>query len=586
MADNRKILNKVDGMYIHDASAIHMITPDVSTYTVTLGDPGSAFCSTLTVTLPTDVMLKTGSRTLTFKGIMNAGTEKNPALTPDAVTGDIYEVGSDGYINTTKVDQGDMLFCIADSSAATASSASTVDANWNYIQGNVDEDSIPKSGHVHDLDVSISTEYEETDISVYGTISKPNITPNYSTKTITYVDGGSCSFTTVSSSIGMVITDFEIDANDSENIKIVKKVISYDETTGASFTPSSSTFTALTDMKPVFDSNFVFTGDPLEAHRHAYTVDVSTDGNYSKQPLNVMYYTTTDGKALTLSSSAFNANIITNTYEDGKGKVEFDDTLTTLTDYAFQSQSTLATITFPDSMMSLGEATFYKCSSLTTFKMPPLIINVSQRMFYNCSSLVSIDFQNATAIANYAFYGCSSLTSLTLTDKIISLGEFTLPGNLTTLRIGSGLSSISSNCVQSTNNMTSIIVSPGNMKYNGGNNSNCIIETSSNTLILGCMNTLIPSTVTKISFSAFSGCTGMAAVDIPAAVSTIEGHAFENCVNLMRMTVRNQTPPSLGYNALNNVPVECDIFVPSASVLVYKNANRWSERANKIQAIS
>ena len=46
--------------------------------------------------------------------------------------------------------------------------------------------------------------------------------------------------------------------------------------------------------------------------------------------------------------------------------------------------------------------------------------------------------------------------------------------------------------------LTAIKVGTGNSKYDSRNNCNAIIETSTNTLIAGCKNTIIPNSVTSI----------------------------------------------------------------------------------------
>jgi len=44
-------------------------------------------------------------------------------------------------------------------------------------------------------------------------------------------------------------------------------------------------------------------------------------------------------------------------------------------------------------------------------------------------------------------------------------------------------------------------------------------------------------------------------------------------------------PPTLGSGALSNVPADCAIYVPSASVAAYQAASGWSARSAYIQAI-
>ncbi|MBQ5474847.1 MAG: leucine-rich repeat protein, partial [Lachnospiraceae bacterium] len=51
-----------------------------------------------------------------------------------------------------------------------------------------------------------------------------------------------------------------------------------------------------------------------------------------------------------------------------------------------------------------------------------------------------------------------------------------------------------------------------NPKYDSRDNCNAIIETSSNQLIVGCKNTIIPNTVTTIGTYAFSNCKSLTSI--------------------------------------------------------------------------
>ena len=83
--------------------------------------------------------------------------------------------------------------------------------------------------------------------------------------------------------------------------------------------------------------------------------------------------------------------------------------------------------------------------------------------------------------------------------------------------------------------MTGIVVESGNPIYDSRNNCNAIIETASNTLLLGGKNTIIPNSVTAIGyygFYAFYNCTGLTSVVIPKSVTAIGIYAFYNCTGL------------------------------------------------------
>ena len=142
--------------------------------------------------------------------------------------------------------------------------------------------------------------------------------------------------------------------------------------------------------------------------------------------------------------------------------------------------------------------------------LPSSIINIRENSFGYCSSLTSITIPNSvTGIGSSAFQSCSGLTNITIPNSVISIGSFAFSGC-------SGLTSIS--------------VDYNNPVYDSRNNCNAIIETKSNTLIAGCMNSVIPNSVTSIGSNAFQSCSGLTNITIPNSVTSIGNYAFYKCI--------------------------------------------------------
>ena len=95
----------------------------------------------------------------------------------------------------------------------------------------------------------------------------------------------------------------------------------------------------------------------------------------------------------------------------------------------------------------------------------------------------------------------------------------------------------------------------------------------------------IPDSVTSISRYAFYSCSGLTSVTIPNGVTSIGKSAFQECTSLTSVTVLAATPPTLERSNAFDETNDCPIYVPAASVDVYKEARAWTALSDRIQAI-
>ena len=163
---------------------------------------------------------------------------------------------------------------------------------------------------------------------------------------------------------------------------------------------------------------------------------------------------------------------------------------------------------------------------ITSIVIPDTVTYIGYRAFEG-NKLTSINIPSGvTSIDFYTFYD-NELTSITLPDSVRSIGDSAFAKNkITSVSIGSNVTSIYNGAFRD-NPITSITVNSNNKKYDSRNGCNAIIEKSTNKLIQGSLNTVIPDTVTTIGKMSFDDI-NISTLTIPSSVTTIEEYAFED----------------------------------------------------------
>ena len=249
--------------------------------------------------------------------------------------------------------------------------------------------------------------------------------------------------------------------------------------------------------------------------------------------------------------------------------------ITRIEESAFRGCSGLTELTLPNSVASIEKGAFDGCSGLTKLTLPNSVTSIGDGAFAYCSGLEKITVESGnsrydsrdncnsiietktntliagcknsvmpnsvTSIGNGAFGGCSGLTELTLPNSVRSIGDCAFYGcsGLTELILANSVTSIGNYAFSDCSGLEKITVDRGNKRYDSCGNCNSIIETGTNTLIVGCKNSVIPNSVTSIGDCAFYGCTGLTELTLPNSVRSIGDGAFSGCSGLTELTLPN-----------------------------------------------
>ena len=285
---------------------------------------------------------------------------------------------------------------------------------------------------------------------------------------------------------------------------------------------------------------------------------------------------TTTTNTAGLHTNAFNTTIKSHNFSNGRGVIEFNDDVTSVGNYAFRSCSLLTSVTIGSGVTSIGNYAFQNCTSLISINIPSSVTSIGNNAFDDCSSLTSVTIgSGVTSIGYNAFYGCSSLTSVTIGSGVTSIGQYAFSDctSLTSINIPSSVTSIGNYAFINCGGLTSITVDTNNATYDSRNNCNAIIETSTNKLIRGCNNTVIPNTVTNIGTYAFNSYSSLTSITIPSSVTSIGTYAFQGCSGLISINIPNNVT-TISECTFSECSSLTSITIPSSVTSIGNNAFR------------
>ena len=219
----------------------------------------------------------------------------------------------------------------------------------------------------------------------------------------------------------------------------------------------------------------------------------------------------------------------------GKGIYAFNELqyftgLTSIPSSAFSDCSELLSIKLPDNIISINDTAFARCQSLREIHIPASIESIGTRVFYYCQSLREIHIPaNTESIGNGAFESCTKLTTVTFgkESKLRTIaGSY---GNSSSYCYGTFMSCQNLSAIEIPASVETIEAAAF---HNCKSLATVTFEKKSRLRTIGGGYV----SASKSHYGAFSNCTVLTDIEIPASVETIETAAFMGCSSLQTVT--------------------------------------------------
>ena len=335
--------------------------------------------------------------------------------------------------------------------------------------------------------------------------------------------------------------------------------------------------------------------------------------------MNIITYTSTDGNIVTPYSgernefqtieSLFNAKIISNTYENGEGKIVFDGVVSKIGTFAFYNCKTLKSISLPSGVVYLGSDAFHECRNLAdvtlndglktiyggafhfcdalkSLTIPDSVNDIRETAFFNCG-LDYIYSKNSTAdnrsliVDNNLHWVAKSYPAgdYIIPDGVVKIADyaFNYPKNVISITLPESIETFSGHPFIGVYNISAFYGKYTTDDHRAVLKDNKLYAVAAN----GITEYVVPDGVKEIAYRMLRACK-LTTITFPASLEIVGGNQFEDATELKYVYCKAVVPPTSDDQLFLRASKVEKIYVPRNSVEAYKVATGWSQRADKI----
>ena len=325
-----------------------------------------------------------------------------------------------------------------------------------------------------------------------------------------------------------------------------------------------------------------------------------------------IYYTTNDALMIPLNLEAFDAKVVSHTFEDGQCTIEFEEPITKIGQDAFKNCLSLRTIVIPDNVTTIGDSAFEGCCKLESMTIGKGVNYIGKRAFVGCTGTLTINCnvpsviqdicEGAVEVApeavakspkpqsgrspsnqkNYkrekVWHNSDEVLSESRILPKVSPGTF-YGSKFTAVVIGPEVTSIGKNAFYSCNSLQRVCISDlaAWCRIDFGNTSSNPLYYADELHVDGVglitdvvaldgvtsigsfafcnydklTSVIIPDNVHYIGSGAFYGCRNLKSVKISNTITTIGGATFMGCENLASVVIPDSVT-EIGESAFEN----------------------------------